>query len=102
MAELTQQEEFEQSLRRPAPNSLPEDLRAMYRLIYEGDVGREVLAHRLDVLGMFYKIKPGDDEAIGRHNAAVDLLMAMGVISPGCMRRIVDGLLTVPLENKEK
>jgi len=101
MPQPKDQQDFTESLQ-PVDTETPLEVSTMYRIAYESEMGREVLGHLLDRLGMFHKIQPGDEQAIGRHNAAVEILTTLGIVAPGNMWRIVDALLSIPLENKEK
>ena len=84
--------------------AIPMDLQTKYRIVLGQGLGPEVLANMIYELGLLEEIPLNSPEAVVEHNYAVRLLTTLGVIntSENGLQRIVDAMLTIPLENKEK
>jgi len=102
MARPEDQQDFEESLTSPSPHELPTELQTKFRIVFGDGLGPEVLGCLIHGMGLFELIPQNDPDAVAQHNVAVNLLRSMGVITDDNIQRIVDALLSVPLENKEK
>lgn len=91
--ELTGQEQFQASIKRPDPNAISEDISARYRILFNSPLGRDVLCDMLsaDELGLLSLIT--NEEERCRHNYAVNLLALIGVLEGNNLRIIVDSLM---------
>lgn len=73
--------------------------RAYVRSVYEGERGREVLAHDILKAGLFAELH--SDEDVMRHNVMVQRLDDMGVLDEEMVSPFVKWLLGQPLHYRE-
>lgn len=98
--EQTGQEDFVNSLKRPDPNAIPEDVSAPYRILFNSEVGRMVLAHMMCELGLLNVLETQED--MYRHNCAVNILANIGVITSDSMPDLIHAIMNTLPERVKK
>lgn len=78
-----------------------DEIKALYRELFNSRLGREVLAHMLVELGYFNEVVESPEER-AHFNYARHLLKIMGIIQPRNVVKMVDSLMMIPFAEEDE